>query len=29
MTALEDRRQIVDGIDEAHRAGARLDRACT
>ena len=29
MTALEDRRQIVDSIGEAHRAGARLDRACT
>lgn len=28
MTALEDRRRIVEGIDEAHKAGARRDRAC-
>jgi len=29
MTALEDRRHLVEGIDQAHRAGARLDRACS
>lgn len=29
MTALEDRRQIVAGIEEAHAAGARWARACS
>jgi len=28
MTALEDRRPLVESIDEAHRIGARLARAC-
>ena len=28
MISLEDRRALAQGIDIAHDAGARLDRAC-